>query len=235
MKSGCVRPAEATACGFWSRSEKFDKRASLWYNVMKYIIGLTGNIATGKSAVLKMLADLGAKTIDADALVHRLMKKGTPIWQAVVEDFGPDILTVEGEIDRARLGAIVFSQPAALRRLEAIVHPAVMAHTEELISQAEEAVVAIEAIKLIEAGMHHRCDALWVVTCAQEKQLARLIEQRGLSEKEARTRLAVQGSQADKLALADVIIDNSGSLQETRRQVELEWRKIPIIHSWEVQ
>jgi dephospho-CoA kinase len=213
--------------------KKFGKKASLWYNVMKYIIGLTGNIATGKSAVLKMLEDLGARTIDADALVHQLMKKGTPTWQATVEDFGPDILTVEGEIDRARLGAIVFAQPVALRRLEEIVHPAVIARTKELIRQAEEAVVVIEAIKLIEAGMHRICDALWVVTCPEEEQLARLMKQRGLSEKEARTRLAAQGSQADKLALADVIIDNGGSLQETRRQVELEWAKIPIIHSGE--
>lgn len=213
--------------------KKFGKKAGVWYNLMKYIMGLTGNIATGKSAVLKMLEDLGAKTIDADALVHQLMKKGTSIWQATVEDFGPDILTVEGEIDRARLGAIVFAQPVALRRLEEIVHPAVIARTKELIRQAEEAVVVIEAIKLIEAGMHRICDALWVVTCPEEEQLARLMKQRGLSEKEARTRLAAQGSQADKLALADVIIDNGGSLQETRRQVELEWAKISIIHSGE--
>ncbi len=196
---------------------------------MKYIIGLTGNIANGKSVVLKMLEDLGAKTIDADALVHQLMKKGTPAWQAIVEDFGPHILSAEGEIDRSRLGAIVFAQPAALRRLEEITHPAVMARTEELIRQAEEEVVVIEAIKLIESGMHRRCDALWVVTCSEEEQLARLMERRGLSEREARLRLAAQGAQEDKLALADVIIDNGHSLQETRRQVELEWAKIPII------
>ena len=193
---------------------------------MPYVIGLTGNIATGKSVVLGMLKELGAKTIDADALAHELMRRGSPVWKAVVEEFGPEILGPDGEIDRKRLGRIAFSDPAALRRLEELVHPAVIAATRELIRRYEGKVVAIEAIKLIEAGMRSIYDALWVVNCRKEQQLARLMAQRELSREEALLRIEAQPPQEEKVALADVVIDNSGSLEETRRQVEAEWSKI---------
>jgi dephospho-CoA kinase len=205
---------------------------------VKYIIGLTGNIATGKSVVAKMLERLGAKAIDADALAHEVMEKGTPVWQTVVQEFGPstvseatsghgqDILDAEGNINRKKLGSIVFADEAALRRLEALVHPAVIARTEALITSSREPVVVVEAIKLIEAGMDETCDALWVVTCSKEQQLARLVEQRGLTEEEARQRIEAQPPQEVKLALADVVIDNSGSLDETWRQVKREWKRI---------
>ncbi len=193
---------------------------------MKYVIGLTGNIATGKSIVLGMLERLGAKAIDADALAHQLMEKGAPIWQAVVQEFGEDILCPHGSIDRKKLGDIVFANEAALCRLEAIVHPAVIARTQALIEGSQEPVVAIEAIKLIEAGMGRICDALWVVACSKEQQLARLMEQRGLSEEDALQRIEAQPPQEAKLALADVVIDNSGSLEQTWRQVKREWDKI---------
>ncbi|MGA9348524.1 MAG: dephospho-CoA kinase [Anaerolineae bacterium] len=201
---------------------------------MKYVIGLTGNIATGKSVVSGMLERLGAKAIDADALVHELMEKGTPIWQAVVREFGPSassghgegILGRDGSINRKKLGDIVFADAAALHRLEEIVHPAVIARTEELIGSSQEPVVVVEAIKLIEAGMHPTCDALWVVTCCKEQQLARLVKQRDLSEEEALQRIEAQPPQEAKLALADVVIDNSGSLEKTWQQVKREWDKI---------
>ena len=193
---------------------------------MKYIIGLTGNIATGKSIASEMLECLGAKAIDADALAHNVMEKGTPVWQAVVQEFGQGILGHDGSIDRKKLGSIVFADEAALRRLEAIVHPAVIARAEELIESSQEPVVVIEAIKLIEAGMDRICDALWVVTCSREQQLARLVEQRGLTEEEARQRIEAQPPQEAKLALADVVIDNNSSLGETWRQVKREWDKI---------
>jgi len=193
---------------------------------VKYIIGLTGNIATGKGAVSGMLDCLGAEAIDADVLVHELMEKGTPIWQAVVQEFGEDILGHERDIDRKKLGSIVFADEAALHRLEAIVHPAVIARTEELIESSQEPVVVVEAIKLIEAGMDRNYDALWVVTCRQEQQLARLVEQRGLTEEEARQRIEAQPPQEARLARADVVIDNSRSLDETWRQVKREWDKI---------
>ena len=193
---------------------------------MKYIIGLTGNIATGKSAVSGMLDCLGAKAIDADVLVHELMEKGTPVWQAVVQEFGQGILGRERNIDRKKLGSIVFADEAALHCLEVLVHPAVIARTEELIESSQEPVVVVEAIKLIEAGMDRDCDALWVVTCRKEQQLARLMEQRGLTEEEARQRIEAQPPQEAKLALADVVIDNSRSLDETWRQVKRERDRI---------
>lgn len=193
---------------------------------MPYVIGLTGNIATGKSVVLDMLEKLGAKTINADALAHSLMKKGSPVWKAIVEQFGHGVLLRDGAIDRGKLGERVFFDPAALRRLEKLVHPAVVAITRELVGQAEEKVVAIEAIKLIEAGMRPICDALWVVTCRKDQQLARLMAQRELSREEALLRIEAQPLQGEKVALADLVIDNSGSLEETRQQVEAEWSKI---------
>jgi dephospho-CoA kinase len=194
----------------------------------KYLIGLTGNIATGKSVVLRMLQRLGARAIDADALVHQLMVKGTPLWQAILDEFGEGILGPEGEIDREKLGAIVFADAEALNRLEAIVHPAVTARVDELIRQATEAVVVVEAIKLIEAGWHRTCDALWVVTCSKEQQLERLMRTRKLSHDEALLRIEAQPPQEDKVALADVVIDNSGSLKETGEQVEGEWERLGV-------
>lgn len=207
---------------------------------MKCIIGLTGNIATGKSVVSEMLERLGARALDADVLVHELMEKGTPVWQAVVQEFGPSaalrrgsghgqgILCSDGSINRKKLGSIVFADEAALRCLEAIVHPAVIARTEELIESSQESVIVVEAIKLIEAGMDKACDALWVVTCSKEQQLARLVKQRGLTEGEAQQRIEAQPPQEAKLALADVVIENSGSLDETWRQVKREWDKIRV-------
>ena len=193
---------------------------------MKYIIGLTGNIATGKSVVSEMLDRLGATVIDADALAHELMEKGKPVWQAVVQEFGQGILCSDGSINRKKLGSIVFANKAALRRLETIVHPAVIARTKELIESSQEPVVVVEAIKLIEADMHRTCDALWVVTCRKEQQLTRLVEQRALTEEEARQRIEAQPPQEAKLTLADVVIDNSGSLDDTWQQVKGEWDRI---------
>ena len=193
---------------------------------MKYIIGLTGNIATGKSVVSGMLERLGAKAIDADALAHEVMEKGALVWQAVVQEFGESILHSDGSINRKKLGGIVFADEAALHRLEALVHPAVVARTRELIESSQKPVVVVEAIKLIEAGMDKACDALWVTTCSQEQQLARLVKQRGLTEAEARQRIEAQPPQEAKLALADVLIDNSGSLDETWQQVKKEWDRI---------
>ncbi len=193
---------------------------------MKHIIGLTGNIATGKSSVLRMLERLGAKAIDADALAHHLMEPQTPVWLAIVEAFGEGILQPDGRIDRRRLGSIVFSDPDALKRLERIVHPAVIARTMEMIQQATEPVVAIEAIKLIEAGMHRQCHSLWVVTCTPQQQLERLMRSRNLSEEEARLYIAAQPPPEEKLKLADVVIDNSGTIEQTWQQVRREWERI---------
>lgn len=185
-----------------------------------YLIGLTGNIATGKSVVARILTDLGAHVIDADALVHQLQRRGTSLHAAIVAEFGPGILDAEGEIDRARLGAHVFADPAALARLEAIVHPAVNQEIEQQLSRAQaDPIIVIEAIKLIETNWHTRCNALWVVTAAYHTQLERLMRTRGLTEAQARMRIEAQPPQSEKIALADIVIDNNGSLEHTRAQV----------------
>ena len=205
-----------------------------------YIIGLTGNIATGKSMVAAMLAELGARVVDADALAHQVVKAGAPAWQRVVEEFGRDVLQADGEIDRARLGARVFADPDALARLEAITHPAVIAESERLLQEARAVasaqgktavqVVVLEAIKLIESGMSRRCDELWVVTSPHEQQVQRLTEKRALGVAEAELRIHAQPPQADKVAQADVVIDNSGALEQAQAQVRKEWERILTLH-----
>ncbi len=195
--------------------------------VNKYLIGLTGNIATGKSAVAQMLAELGARAIDADKVAHTVMHQGTPTWQAVVDAFGEAILASDGQIDRQRLGNMVFADPDALHCLEAIVHPAVGLAVSEAIASAAEGVIVVEAIKLIEAGMHRACHGLWVTTCPAEVQIARLTSLRNLSVSEARLRVETQPPQEEKIALADVVIDTSGTLEDTHRQVLAAWNAIP--------
>jgi dephospho-CoA kinase len=194
-----------------------------------YLIGLTGNIATGKSAVARMLAGSGAGVIDADKVAHEVMQPGGPAYEAVVDAFGPEIVSEEGCIDRAKLGAIVFRDPAALQRLESAVHPAVIVEVDSRITQAPEPVVVVEAIKLIEAGMHLRCDTLWVVTAPRDLQIARLVDTRGLTEAEAALRVDAQPSQAEKAELADLVIVNDGDLGELRQKVEAGWAQIQPI------
>ena len=201
---------------------------------MIYLIGLTGNIATGKSLVGRMLGELGAHVIDADALVRDLQRQGTLVYAAIVAEFGPNILRADGEIDRDKLGAQVFSDPEALDRLEAIVHPAVGLEIERRLSDLGRThltpdlrtVAVVEAIKLIEAGLHKRCNALWVVTSRPEVQLERLMRTRGLSEADARLRIEAQASQSEKAALADVLIENNGTLEGLREQVRRHWDQL---------
>lgn len=188
------------------------------------VVGLTGNIGTGKSTVAAMLADLGAHVIDADKVAHEVMRPGTRVHARVAQVFGPGVLTTEGEIDRRRLAAIVFSDSAALARLEAIVHPATLEAIERQISATSAGVVIIEAIKLIESGLTSACDAIWVTTCTPEQQIRRIVGARGLTRAEARQRMEAQPPQEEKVALADVVIDNAGSLAKTRAQVEAAWR-----------
>jgi dephospho-CoA kinase len=194
-----------------------------------FLIGLTGNIATGKSLVAQMLAELGARVIDADQVAHAVMLPGGAAYGTVVEAFGSDILSetdAGGTIDRAKLGAIVFSDPAALRRLEQAVHPATVAAVNRLIAAATERVVVVEAIKLIEAGMHRPYEALWVVTAPREVQIARLMATRGLSQAEAALRVEAQPPQAEKAALADLVIANDGSVADLRLKVEAAWAEV---------
>lgn len=185
----------------------------------KYLIGLTGNIATGKSTVAKMLRELGATVIDADALVHELQRSGTPTYDAIVAAFGRGILDRAGEIDRKALGAIVFADSEKLRLLESILHPAVLIESQRRIAAATTRVIVYEAIKLLEAGRAEMCDAIWVVTARPEVQLERLRRDRHMPKAEARQRIEAQPPQSDKIKRATVLIDNSGSIEETRQQV----------------
>ncbi len=191
----------------------------------KFVIGLTGNIATGKSEVRGMLQQLGAAGIDADALAHQVISKDEPAYLEVVEAFGTSILNQEDQIDRARLGQIVFSDPAALARLEGMIHPQVRKAVFQLVQQAPEPVVVIEAIKLIESGYLKLCDSIWVTYASEQVQLDRLIQQRSMSETLARQRIAAQASQNEKLAVADVIIRNEGTIADLWQQVELNWKR----------
>jgi dephospho-CoA kinase len=193
----------------------------------RILVGLTGNIATGKSAVGQMLAELGALVIDADRVAHEVMEPGGPAFPAVVEAFGREFLTVDGDLDRRKLGEVVFRDPAAMSRLEAAVHPAVIAAVGERIAAAEAAVVVVEAIKLIEAAMHRAYDALWVVTAPRSVQIERLVQNRGLSHDEAALRVDAQPPQEVKAALADRVLVNNGSLEELRAQVWAAWQHLP--------
>jgi dephospho-CoA kinase len=193
---------------------------------MKYVIGLTGNIGSGKSTVLGMLQQLGAKVVDADDLVHQVMARGAPVWQAMVDTFGTSILDDHGDIDRHKVSSIVFEDPDALRRLEEIVHPAVDELFFELVREAEEQVLAVEAVKLIESGVHRKLNSLWLVTCPAEERLRRLGEGRGADPEDVRERLTAQLPEEEQARWADVSIDNGGSLEQTLKQVKAEWDKI---------
>jgi dephospho-CoA kinase len=191
-----------------------------------FLIGLTGNIATGKSEVARMLAGLGAQVIDADQVAHQVMRPGGPAYDQVVEAFGPEILDGDGQIDRHVLGELVFRDPDALRRLEAAVHPATIAEVGQRIAQATAAIVVIEAIKLIEAGMHRAYDRLWVVTAPRLLQIQRLVSARGLTEAEAELRVDAQSPQREKAKLADQVFVNDGDLDQLREKVRTAWAQL---------
>ncbi|MBC7234738.1 MAG: dephospho-CoA kinase [Chloroflexi bacterium] len=195
--------------------------------VNPYVIGLTGNIAVGKSTVAAMLAELGACVIDADQLAHEAMRPGTEVQRRIVAHFGPGVLDAEGRIDRRALGDIVFADAAALRALEQIVHPAVIAETLRRLATCTAPVAVVEAIKLIEAGMDRHCDAVWVVTASHQEQVRRLMETRSLTRAQAELRIDAQPPAEEKVARADVVIDNSATLDATWQQVVRAWNRIP--------
>lgn len=194
----------------------------------KYVIGLTGNIATGKSVVRRMLEHLGAYTIDADALAHRAIARGAPGYQPVVDEFGKWMLDQTGEIDRSKLGKLVFSDPQALKRLEQLTHPLVRQAINLLAGRAKQKVVVLEAIKLLEGDLHKACDSLWVTDAPQDVQVARLVRKRGMSPAEARHRVQVQAPQSSKVSAADVVIHNTGSYESLWQQVTAQWKDLGL-------
>ena len=188
---------------------------------MPRVIGITGGIACGKTAVGRILLELGAERyIDADTVVHTLYLAGQPIAMKVAETFGPTVIAADGSVDRKALGAIVFQDAEAMRRLEAIVHPAVAtALAQELSFVSEKGIAIIDAVKLLEGGSGALCQSKWLVTCPEEQQLRRLMTRNDHREEEAWARIRAQPSVASRLALVDEVIDNGGTLGETRRQV----------------
>ena len=192
----------------------------------KKIIGLTGNIATGKSVVRRMLEHLGAYTIDADALSHRVIAKGAPGYQPVLDRFGKWLLDKDGQIDRSKLGRLVFSDAQALAQLEDIIHPYVIQAIDMLIKRASQIVIVVEAIKLLESSLRDQCDTIWVTDAPQEVQIERIIRKRGLSREDAIQRVHSQSAQKEKLAAAQVVINNNGSYDDLWKQVTEAWKKI---------
>ena len=189
-------------------------------------VGLTGGIASGKTTVAAMLRELGCHVIEADKIAHRLIESGGAAYDEVVREFGPGVLTSDGRVDRAKLGAIVFADASRLTRLNAIVHPPVLdAQDRELdaIERAEpHAIAVVEAALLIEAGYAPKLDCLVVTWCTPEQQLARLTQKgagRELTVEQARQRIASQMPVEEKRRMADEEIDCSGSLEHTREQV----------------
>ncbi len=197
------------------------------------IIGMTGGIASGKTTVLAMLRELGANVIDTDVVVHGLLKSSSPVFKFVVHHFGKGILNEDGEINRVRLGEIVFSDPCALAYLEGVLHPAVYQETEAWIRgiEAREASSGKEQVYVIDGAKVYpellpRCDSFWVIYTPEPLQLDRLVTKRCVSEEEARRRIAAQVPWEERLRQADVVIDNSGTIEETRQKVEEEFRKL---------
>ena len=198
-----------------------------------FVIGLTGGIGTGKTQVSKLLEDLGAAIIDADLLVHEAYRPHTDTWAAVVEAFGEGVLTSSGEVDRKRLGDIVFKDPEALRRLNAITHPRIKRMVEERIGRLRKQgrdVVAVEAALLLEAEWRPMFSEVWVTTASEEQVVKRLHGRNGLDEEAIRDRVRAQMPQKERVKQADVVIDNRGSLTELTARIRRLWHSRVLAH-----
>ena len=180
--------------------------------------------------MLRRLAELGAGVIDADMVTREIQRRGQPGFDATVALFGPEVVGPDGELDRRAIGNRVFADPAALARLEAAIHPLVRAAIARRLATMAEPVIVIDAIKLLESPLVSYCREIWVVTCTPAQQVARLTASRGLSEAEAWLRVQAQPPQAEKVARASVVLDNSGALDATLRQVDAAWARLVATH-----
>lgn len=187
-------------------------------------VGLTGGIGSGKSEVSRVLADCGAIVIDADAIAREVVAVGTPGLAAVADAFGPEVLRADGSLDRDKVAGIVFSDPDALARLNGIVHPLVGRRMVELAESAPpDAVVVYDIPLLVENSLTSSYDVVLVVDVPVQTQVDRLVGSRGMTENDARARIKAQATREQRLAAADVVIDNSGSLDELRAHVRDVW------------
>ncbi|MGW1181900.1 dephospho-CoA kinase [Streptomyces drozdowiczii] len=190
-------------------------------------VGLTGGIGAGKSEVSRLLVGHGAVLVDADRIAREVVEPGTPGLAAVVEEFGPGILTPEGTLDRPALGAIVFADPDRLAALNAIVHPLVRDRSAELEKAAgPDSVVVHDVPLLTENGLAPLYDLVVVVDAAPETQLDRLVRLRGMTEADARARMAAQATREQRRAVADLVIDNDGPVEELADRVRAVWEEL---------
>lgn len=191
-------------------------------------VGVTGGIGSGKSSAVRVLAELGATVIDADRVGHDVYAPGTIGFDQVVAAFGPDVVGADGAIDRKRLGAIVFGDPAALARLNAVVHPLIRAAVAERVAAAHaagKAPIVVEAALLIEAKWDALVDEVWLVVARREVIEERLTQQRGMDAAAVAARMKAQLADEERRAHADVVIDNSGTREQLRAQIERLWRE----------
>jgi dephospho-CoA kinase len=191
-----------------------------------HVIGLTGNIATGKSTVAAMLAELGAEVIDADRLVHSMQGPSSPLAGPLSAAFGPQVVNADGSINRPALGQVVFSDPAKLEELERLIHPAVVERMRLATEEPGAPVLVLDAIKLFEAGIAAFCDEVWVTDAGRETQIVRIMSRNNVDRSEAERRIDAQPPQAEKIARADLVIDNDGALDDTRAQVLAAWKRL---------
>lgn len=190
-------------------------------------VGLTGGIGAGKSEVSRLLASYGAVVVDADKIAREVVEPGTPGLAAVVEEFGRDVLAPDGTLDRPKLGRIVFSDPGKLKALNAIVHPLVGARSAELEASAgPDAVVVHDVPLLTENGLAPLYDLVVVVDAAPQTQLDRLVRLRGMANDEATSRMGAQATREQRLAVADLVIDNDGPLDALEPQVRAVWERL---------
>ena len=194
------------------------------------LIALTGGIASGKSAVASRLAELGAVIVDADRIAREVVEPGTPALARIAAEFGPEFLTADGALDRARLGALVFAEPGKRRLLNAITHPAVLARSHELFAAAgdadPDAIVVYDVPLLSDTGRGGEFELIVVVVADAEERVRRMVELRGMTRADAEARIASQASDAERIAMADVVIDANGTLDQTRAQADALWARL---------
>jgi dephospho-CoA kinase len=203
------------------------------------VIGLTGNIGSGKSTVAHRLESLGAKIIDADQVAREVVHPGTPGLQEIISIFGPGVLDSTGQLDRKNMASIVFADPRARVKLNEITHPKIKAEINRKIAEYKKeakkdsraSVLVIDAPLLIEVGLDHTADEVWVVKVDRNKQLERLAKRDGLTPEEVLSRIAAQLPQEEKIKLASRVIDNSGGKNETIKQVDRHWDNMLIEHA----
>ena len=194
-----------------------------------HVIGLTGGIASGKSTVARMLAERGAAVVDADLLGHEVYAPGTPAWRAIRGAFGEDLVQADGQIDRRRLAALVFTDPDAMKRLTDIVWPAIKAEMVRRLEQLRKVsvrVAVVEAAVLLEAGWEDQVDEIWTVAVAPEVAVQRLTARSGMTDEQARQRMAAQMGNEERTARSTHVIENNGDISELARRVEALWQGV---------